>query len=168
MMEVTVHYTWSSAVRWLQMNERGVGIFKEKDSTHPEDYILLRGDTSIKETNVGRRFGVKVKISSFRHNKSFTFSVDSQEEQEKLIKLLSDTIEKNPIPEMDEIPENIDENENKLRICSYNINFGLCDGEWYSSSEESVVAAMVKAKADIILLQETNQHWEEYLLHKNK
>jgi len=167
-MEVTVHYVLTSAVRWLQINERGLGIFKEIDSTHPEDYMLLRGDTSIEEMNIGRRFGVKVKISSYRHNKSFTFSVDSQEEQKELIKLLSETIERNSTPEIDEYPENIDDSGNKLRICSYNVNFGLCDGVWYSSSEESVVTAMVKANADIILLQETNQHWEEYLLNINK
>lgn len=55
-----------------------------------------------------------------------------------------------------------DEPKSRLRIATYNVNWG--NGDWEMKDPESTIAVIAALKADVVVLQETTPHWQRLCL----
>ena len=167
MYAVKFHFYFSCSTKWVQVQHGVLGIYDEEGEENPSDFVLLRtGDTTVNEIlSASSPYKFQLKTSSHGHYKDFQISTDTEEERKKLVQLIQGQIDKTPAVRDEDHPIcTTEDNEElfKLRVCSYNVNFGCCGFSHYDEFEESIYTALMKTECDVVLFQETTPEWETY------
>mmetsp|Transcript_15901 Transcript_15901/g.20248 ORF Transcript_15901/g.20248 Transcript_15901/m.20248 type:complete len:373 (-) Transcript_15901:105-1223(-) len=167
LFRAVVKFWFSSPVKWLQFRCNLLVLYDSKDDINtPHDFILLDGLCSVEEKRKSNVFEFSVYCNGYIGKKAFHIEMEDEYEFDLVVNKVKELIRANAAPNDKEEEEMESGTAETIRICSYNVNYGCCKRRSKGNKCTAIYTAIMNTEADIVLLQETTIHWENFLKRK--